>query len=151
MKKLRDLTLLAGRCLLMLIFVLGGSEKLMNPSLWMKIMAYQGVPLVHVALTATILVELGCALLVVFGFWARAAAFIMFLWFIPVTVMFHVIPHEQALLHHQMLLAMQQRTNYLKNLAIMGGLLMFTVAGPGRFSIDGAWEGGATTPAQRAA
>jgi putative oxidoreductase len=141
MEKTHDLTLLVGRCCLMLIFVLGGFEKLMHPPFWAKIMVAQGVPLVHITLPLTILIELGLSLLIVFGYYARPAAAIMFLWFIPVTIMFHVIPHHQALLNHQMMVAAQQRTNFLKNIAIMGGLIMIAGIGPGRFSINGARRG----------
>jgi putative oxidoreductase len=48
----------------------------------------------------------------------------MFLWFIPVTIMFHVIPG--------------QTIEWEKNLAIMGGLLMVAVHGAGPFSLDSA-------------
>jgi uncharacterized membrane protein YphA (DoxX/SURF4 family) len=45
----------------------------------------------------------------------------MFLWFIPVTLTFHV--------------ATGQTVEWMKNLAIMGGLLMAAVYGPGEFSL----------------
>ncbi|HZZ06896.1 MAG TPA: DoxX family protein, partial [Candidatus Binataceae bacterium] len=63
-------------------------------------------------------------LLLIVGWHARLVAFIMFLWFIPVTIMFHVIPG--------------QTIEWEKNLAIMGGLLMVAVHGAGPFSLDSA-------------
>ena len=123
----RDFGALAGRILLALIFVLSGFEKLMSPAGTMKMMAAHGLPIVPAAFALTILVEFGCGLLLVVGYKARWAAILIFLWFIPVTLIFH------ATGIHEMI----QQIMLLKNISIMGGLLMVASFGAGAISLDG--------------
>jgi putative oxidoreductase len=123
----RDFGALAGRILLALIFVLSGFEKLMSPAGTMKMMAAHGLPIVPAAFALTILMEFGCGLLLVVGYKARWAAILIFLWFIPVTLIFH------ATGIHEMI----QQIMLLKNISIMGGLLMVASFGAGAISLDG--------------
>jgi putative oxidoreductase len=130
---------LIGRFLLALIFVLSGFGKLTSISGTTAFMAHSGMPqgLVYPALIVTILVELGLGLLIVIGYQARIAAFLMFLWFIPVTIMFHVMPYRAAVAHGDAMGAMMQQINFMKNISIMGGLLLITGFGSGAWSADG--------------
>ncbi|MGH7933318.1 MAG: DoxX family protein [Candidatus Binataceae bacterium] len=137
MDGLRNLGALVGRILLVVIFLLSGFGKLTGPAGTMKMMAAHGIPIVHVALVVTILIELGCGILVVIGYQARWAALLVFLWFIPVTLIFHVAGYREAILNHQVQAAIIQQTMYLKNISILGGLLMLVAHGPGGWSIDG--------------
>ena len=117
---------LLGRFMLAFIFVAAGLEKVLGPAATMQYMASAGMPksLVPELFVITVIIELIGGLLLMVGWHARLVAFIMFLWFIPVTIMFHVIPG--------------QTIEWQKNLAIMGGLLLVAVYGPGGSSIDGA-------------
>jgi putative oxidoreductase len=117
---------LMGRFMLAFIFVAAGFEKVLGPAATMQYMASAGMPksLVPELFVVTVIIELIGGLLLIVGWHARLVAFIMFLWFIPVTIMFHVIPG--------------QTIEWQKNLAIMGGLLLVAVYGPGGSSIDGA-------------
>jgi len=136
----RNLTALAGRFLLTLIFVLSGFGKLTNLAGTAGVMEHKGgIPhaLVYPLLGATILVELGCSLLVMLGYRARLAALLVFLWFIPVTMLFHFIPWREAVAQGKAMAAMAQQGNFMKNLSIMGGLLMVAGFGSGAWSIDG--------------
>jgi putative oxidoreductase len=126
-----NLSALFGRVLLSLIFVLSGLQKITQFAGTAGYMAHMGVPMVHSALILTILVEFGCGMMVLLGFKTRLAASIIFLWFIPVTVMFHVNPWRQGQD------AMINMIMYMKNLSIMGGLLLLASYGPGAYSIDG--------------
>jgi putative oxidoreductase len=133
MKGSHDLGALIGRVLLVLIFVLSGFGKITGFAGTAGYMASQGIPqnLVTPALILTILVEFGCSLLVLIGFKTRLAALIVFLWLIPVTLIFHFNPwrHGQD--------AMVNMIMYMKNLSMMGGLLFGASMGPGAYSIDG--------------
>src|SRR4029077_20246440 len=91
-----NLGALVGRVLLAVIFVISGFHKLMAPVATAHYMASQGVPLASLAYIATVIVECGLSLLVVLGYWTRTSALLMFLWFIPVTLLFHVIPYFDA-------------------------------------------------------
>ena len=126
MNALHSTGALLGRFMLAFIFVAAGFEKVLGPAATMQYMASAGMPksLVPELFVITVIIELIGGLLLIVGWHARLVAFIMFLWFIPVTIMFHVIPG--------------QTIEWQKNLAIMGGLLLVAVYGPGGSSIDGA-------------
>ena len=147
----RDFGALAGRVMLGLIFVLSGFQKLMNPVATMKMMGAHGLPILPVAFVVTVMIEFGCGLLLMLGYKARWAALAIFLWFIPVTLIFHVAAYHQAVEQQQAAAAMVQRIMYLKNLSIMGGLLMIASMGPGGISLDGRGRDTAELGTRRAA
>lgn len=153
MESLSDVAALVGRILLALIFVLSGLNKIMNMSGTAGYMAQAGIAasLVHPALYLSIAVELGCGLLVMAGLQARLAALIIFLWLIPVTVIIHVGGYNQAVQHHQAMAALTQQVMYLKNISMMGGLLLLAGRGAGRLSIDGRTGTAGMNAARRAA
>jgi len=130
---------LVGRFLLALIFVLSGFGKLANFSGTAGFMAHSGMPqaLVYPGLIVSILAELGLGFLIVVGYKARIAAILLFLWLIPVTIMFHFIPWREAVAHGDKMGAMMQQINYMKNISIMGGLLLLASFGAGAWSVDG--------------
>jgi putative oxidoreductase len=128
MKTLERFGPLVGRCLLGLIFIVAAWGKIMAYSGTAGYMASKGMPLVPLLLPLTILLELGCGLMLVLGWHARLAAFLLFLFIIPTTVIFHnfwAAPPAQA---------QNQMNNFLKNLAIMGGMLYVIVYGSGPVS-----------------
>ncbi|MGC2696050.1 MAG: DoxX family protein [Candidatus Angelobacter sp.] len=116
--------LLLGRVLLSAIFILSGLGKLPHFHDVAGLMASKGIPLATVALVITLVIEIGGGLLVLTGFKARYAALVIALWLIPVTLVFHnfwAAPAAQQ---------QEQMINFLKNLAIMGGLLILAYASP---------------------
>ncbi len=128
MKTLHRFGPLVGRCLLGLIFLVAGWGKIMGYAGTAGYMASKGMPLVPLLLPLTILVELGCGLMLFLGWHARVAAFILFLFIIPTTLIFHnfwAAPSAQV---------QNQMNNFLKNLAIMGGMLYIVVYGSGPLS-----------------
>ncbi|MBV8361895.1 MAG: DoxX family protein [Deltaproteobacteria bacterium] len=153
MESLRDVTALVGRILLALIFVLSGLNKVMNMSGTAGYMVQAGISpqLVHPALYLSIAVELGCGLLIMAGLQTRLAALIIFLWLIPVTLLFHVAGYFHAVQQHQAMAALTQQIMYLKNIAMMGGLLILAAMGPGRLSIDARSSATGMNAARRAA
>lgn len=121
--------LLAGRVGLGIIFVMSGVGKL---AAWSGTVAHagsKGVP--PILLAAAVGLELLGGVSVVAGWKTRwgVAALLAFLG--PVTVVFHgfwAYAGAQAQL---------QTIQFLKNLAIAGGLLALGAAGPGAISVDG--------------
>ncbi len=77
-------------------------------------------------------VELACGLAVLAGFKTRIVAWVLFLYLIPVTFFFHNFWAAQGAEQQT------QMINFLKNAAIMGGLLLLAVNGAGAYSADGA-------------
>jgi putative oxidoreductase len=105
-----------GRLLLSLIFIVSGIFKLTGFAATAGVMANMGVPLPKLALVITILIEVGGGLLLLTGFKARYAALVMALWLVPVTLVFHNPTHQD------------QNVHFMKNLAIIGGLLVTAAA-----------------------
>jgi putative oxidoreductase len=121
---------LAGRILLALIFILSGYGKLSAFAGTTAFMTSKGLPYAEVLAALSIAAELGGGLAIVFGWKAREAAALIFLWMIPVTLIFHnPLGLDPAL-------AKQQMIHLEKNLAIMGGLLVLFAFGAGRFGLD---------------
>jgi len=124
---------LVGRILIALIFLLSGFGKLTGFAGTAGYMASKmpvSGTLIDLLLVITIIVELGGSLALVLGFKARIAALVLFLWMIPVTLIFHnfwAAPADQAMI---------QQIMFLKNLAIMGGMLLIMANGPGPLSVD---------------
>jgi putative oxidoreductase len=125
-KNVQNSTALTGRILLALIFVLSGFNKITGFDGTAAYMASAGLPLTKVLLVLTIAVELGGGLLIMLGWKARWVALVVFLFLIPVTLVFHNPAQGQ-----------QQMIHLLKNLAIMGGMLHLFAFGAGAWSVDG--------------
>ncbi len=118
------------RVLVALIFILSGISKITGFSGTLKMMASVGIPATTLALVLTILVEVGGGIALLLGLKARWAALLLFLYMIPVTLMFHAAHiHDPGQGQMQMI-------QVLKNLAIMGGLLKFVTDGAGAWSVD---------------
>lgn len=122
-RELQPLAALAGRILIALIFVLAGANKIGNYEATIGYMQKFGVP--GVLLPVTIAVELLGGLAVAFGWRARIAALVLAGFTIFAAGLFHAEFSDQ-----------QQITNFLKNLAIAGGLLTLAAQGPGALSLD---------------
>jgi putative oxidoreductase len=126
MKSLNDVGTLVGRILMALIFILSGVGKFANPTMMAALMKMNGVPLVKPLLYLSAIIELGGGVLLLIGFQHRWIALLLFLFLIPVTVMMHLIPGGQM-----------NQIEVMKNLAIMGGLLMVATRGAGAYSVSG--------------
>jgi putative oxidoreductase len=114
--------LLLGRVLLSVIFILSGLGKLPHFHDVAAMMAGKGIPLASVALVITLLIEIGGGLMLLTGYKARYAALVIAVWLVPVTLVFHnfwAVPAAQQ---------QDQMINFLKNLAIIGGLLVTAFA-----------------------
>ncbi|HEV7618478.1 MAG TPA: DoxX family protein [Burkholderiaceae bacterium] len=129
-QNMQNSTALAGRILLALIFVLSGFNKITGFDGTAAYMASAGLPFTKVLLVLTIAVELGGGLLIMLGWKARWVALVVFLFLIPVTLVFHNPAADPAQ-------AQQQMVHLLKNVAIMGGMLHLFAFGAGAWSVDG--------------
>ena len=130
MRNQSDALALVGRILLGSIFVLSGFQKLMGFSGLVTSIAGKGLPLPEVLAVVTIAIELGAGLLLLVGWKARWAALLLFLFTIPITLVFH---NFWAMAGAE---AAMNQIQFLKNVAIMGGMLLAAAFGPGRYSID---------------
>ena len=127
---MNKVTTLAGRILLSLIFVLSGLTKIMGWSSTAGYMQSKGLPHVPVLLAGAILCEVGGGLLLMLGYRARLVAWLLFLYLIPTTLIFHNFWTLQGMER------MDNMAHFLKNLAIMGGMLIVAGSGAGPLSLD---------------
>jgi putative oxidoreductase len=130
MTSTNDITTLAGRILISVIFLISGFFKVGGYSQIVGYAAAVHLPAPGVAIAMAAAVELACGLAILAGFKTRASAWLLFLYLLPVTYIFHnfwaVQGQEQQM----------QMVNFLKNVAIMGGLLVLSVNGAGAYSAD---------------
>lgn len=127
----RSGTALLGRILMASIFIISGIAKLTDPGATAGYMASAGIgnadKLVYVAGAA----EVAGGVALVFGFLTRLSA----LGLIAMLCLVNYFMHNFWALTDPAAAQMQQ-VQFLKNLAIIGGLFMIVAMGPGRFSID---------------
>ena len=125
-----SLAALAGRIALSAIFLLSGFNKITNWSGTADHMAHQGLPAVPLLLAGAIAFEILGGLSLLLGFFGRLGAAALIVFLIPTTLIFHafwaVDPAQQQ----------NQMIHFMKNLAILGGLLMAVAHGTGRYSLD---------------
>jgi len=122
---------LAGRILLSTIFILSGFTKFVDWQGTAAYMASKDLPLIPVLLPIAAIVEIVCGLAVLTGTYSRVVAFLLLLYLIPTTLIFHNFWAQTGYEH------MNQMHHFLKNLAIMGRLALMVGLGPGPISIDG--------------
>jgi putative oxidoreductase len=130
MNSANDISTLAGRILISVMFLISGFFKVGG---YAQIVAYATavhLPAPGVAIALAAAVELACGLAILAGFKTRFAAWLLFMYLIPVTYFFHNFWAVQGQDQQT------QMVNFLKNAAIMGGLLVLAVHGAGAYSAD---------------
>ncbi len=121
---------LVGRTLLAVLFVVSGFGKVTGFAGTAAYMASKGMPMPEVLLVGAIVIELAGGLMLVAGWKARWAALAIFLFTIPTTAIFHNPMGLDAQA------AQGQMIHLMKNLSIMGGMLLVAAFGPGAWSVD---------------
>ena len=114
---------LIGRILLAVIFIVSGVGKIIDPSPAAGMMAAVGLPS-NMAMGVGIF-ELVAGLLLAIGLMTRLTSIVLF-FYVGLTILFF----------HNALTDPAQQVNALKNLAIMGGMLMVFAYGQMRWSYD---------------
>jgi putative oxidoreductase len=127
---MRSYVPLIARILLGSIFVMSGLNKITGFEGTQQYMASHGIPATAILLVGAILVEVLGGLSIILGLWARAGAVALFLFLIPATLIFHTDFSQQT-----------QMIMFLKNLSIMGGLLLVVAYGSGKYRIQALAEG----------
>lgn len=124
------LALLAFRLLLPPLFYFSGIGKILAFDLTAsRLPGGADGPGVVLALGA-IAIELGCSTAILLGLFTRWASLVLILFTIAATLMFHNFwaAPEAAVT--------AQTVNFLKNLGLVGGLLVLAAFGPGAYSLD---------------
>ena len=111
---------LLARLLLVAVFVPAAISKALSWDANASYMASHHLPAVPLLLAAALAIEAGGILCVVLGWHARVAALVMAAYLVPVSFALHDFGGTQ----------------FLKNLGILGGLLMIAAYGPGRLALS---------------
>jgi putative oxidoreductase len=123
--------MLVGRILLSLVFLVIGYRKLIAVAASAGYFAKLGFPMPDVMVWVAIAIELGGGILLLLGWKARWAASLLALFTLIAAFAAHrfweVDPAQYA----------NQMNHFLKNLAIVGGMLFVAAVGPGALSVDG--------------
>ena len=123
-------TELVGRIFLAAIFVLSGVMKLADFEGALGHMQSQGIPFAAPLLMIAAIVEILGGLSIITGFMTRIGTFALFLFLIPVTLLFHDFWNYAGPER------VSQSAQFMKNVAIMGGLLILMAHGAARHAID---------------
>jgi putative oxidoreductase len=121
---------LIGRILLSLIFILSSLKDITSFGGMVGYMESQGMPLASLFLVGAILLKLAGGLSIAVGFQTRIGCLLLIIFLVPATLIFH---NFWALEGQQ---AATQQIQFMKNLALMGGILVLSSGGPGRLSLD---------------
>ena len=116
---------LAARICLCIIFINSGIGKILGFGGTAEMMANRGLPIANILLIFTISFQLFGGLSLLFGYKVKIGSILLILFLIPATLVFHnpiANPDEM--------------NAFLKNIGLIGGLLMTIYAGAGALSID---------------
>ncbi len=116
---------LIGRVLLAAVFIILGFAKISGFAVMSDFAAANNVPFPDLAIVIAIVIELGGGLMIALGWKTKLAALAVIVFLIPVTYYFHTNFADPM-----------QMTMFLKNLSILGGVLLLATYGPGKYSLD---------------
>lgn len=124
--------LLFGRLLLALLFLLSAVRGIMHYPVTVDYFARLGVPAPAAMVWMVVLVELFGGALLAAGWQTRRAAWLLAAFVGAATFIGHRFWEFEGAQH------VNQLNHFLKNLALIGGLLYVAVLGAGKLSVDGA-------------
>ncbi len=122
--------LLLGRLLLAAIFLPSGFNKLTHLAAFAHSLAARGVPAPDLLAVIGAASEFVGPILIALGLFTRWAALLMVLFTAIASLIAHDFWNATEAARHL------QYTQFMKNLAIIGGFLILIAAGPGRLSLD---------------
>jgi putative oxidoreductase len=121
---------LLGRTLVAVPFLVLGGMKIAQFHGTAGNLAALKIPMPTVATAIVIIIEVLGGICLVVGFKARLWAWLMFLYLIPVTFMVHNYWAYTGAAR------VDNEIHFLKNIGILGGLLLIAAFGPGAMSVD---------------
>ncbi|AMP36810.1 DoxX family protein [Ralstonia syzygii subsp. celebesensis] len=126
----RDELILLGRVLMMLLFLISGWGKLTGFSATVGYMGTVGAPMPMLAAIIAVIMEFGVGIALLIGFWTRPLALLMALFVLGTALIAHTYWNVEG--------AMQtaNMVQFYKNLGIMGGLILLSVTGAGKYALQ---------------
>lgn len=117
---------LAARICLCLIFFKAGVSHILGFGETVEMMTKQGLPLANILLAVTVLFQILGAVSLLLGYQVKIGSILLIIFLIPASLVFHNFIADPS-----------QINDFLKNIGLIGGLLMLIYAGSGALSIDG--------------
>lgn len=115
-----------GRFAIAVIFILSGVGKIAAPAATQGYIASVGLPVPLLAYLLATVTEVGGGILLVVGYRARIVSLVLAAFTLAAALFFHSNFADQ-----------NQMIHFLKNVAIIGGLLQIAAFGAGSLSLDG--------------
>jgi putative oxidoreductase len=116
---------LAARICLSLIFFKAGITHIMGFESTQTMMTERGLPVAGLLLLGTVVFQLLGALSLLLGYQVKIGSTLLIIFLIPATLVFHNFISDP-----------EQINNFLKNIGLIGGLLMVIYTGAGSLSLD---------------
>jgi putative oxidoreductase len=120
-----DYYLLAGRVFLAFMFVLSGLNKAIFFAHGLEEVRAKNLPLPHLALLATIIVQIACGGAIMIGRYAQVSSSILALFTLATAAIFYDFWRRKGAERTIML------TGFLEHISIIGGFVVLIAAGPG--------------------
>jgi putative oxidoreductase len=124
-------SLLIGRALLGIYFILPGLQKIGDFDVMTQYMAKHNVPMIDVLLPLTIVLQILLGILIIVGFKTKLSAFLLAGMTLLISIYMHNfwdLPEGSNVMH--------ETQNFFKNMGIMAGLLVLSARGAGQLSVD---------------
>ena len=118
-----------GRFFFALIFLLAGANHFNKQAIGYA--ASQGVPLASIAVPLSGVVAIAGGLSILLGYRAKLGAWLIVLFLVPVSLMMH-----KFWTITDPMMAQIQMVLFMKNVSMLGGALLISQFGAGRFSLD---------------
>ena len=132
MQSIRSLFALFGRICIAAIFISSGIGKISGWDQTLLFMINHGITFMpELGLFLAICAEIFFGIMIVLGWHTTFAASLLALYLIPVTYFFHAFWWIQDPLEQYI-----QTINFMKNLAIFGGLICLATSGKGTWCVD---------------
>ncbi|MAC70727.1 MAG: hypothetical protein CMP84_11040 [Gammaproteobacteria bacterium] len=129
---IESLLVTLGRVLLGLYFIIPGTTKITGYDATSQYMANHGMILIPFFLILTIIIQVGGGLIMVAGYQTKITAFIL----AGLTLVISLAMHDFWTMPAGELQTGHETQNFVKNMAIMAGLLAMAGLGGGRWSLD---------------
>nr|WP_297350006.1 DoxX family protein [uncultured Glaciecola sp.] len=135
MHKITDLlelpSLLLGRFLLGVYFIVPGVQKITQYEFMAQYMSKHSVPFINELLPVTIVLQILLGIVIIVGFKAKLSAFLLAGMTLVISLYMHNFWNlpEGADVRHE-------TQNFFKNMGVMAGLLVLSAGGAGQFSVD---------------
>ena len=130
------MTLLIGRILIASVFLVAGARQLMYFAGSVGYFGKLGFPVPEATAWLSVAIHVVCGLMLVAGWKTRVASWLLVVLVVIATAMAHRFWLADAAQYGN------QLNHFLKNLAIIGGLLYVIAFGAGAMSVDGRKGGG---------